>query len=154
MKQILLISCLLMMIANVGNAELPLKDPGKKITERFVSDFPLAGQVDWTKNDNGDFIANFIQDNKSYQAYYNESGEYLGQGWHTELKNLSDLAQQEIIRFSTSTSQIKSIYLFLPAAGFPKYYTTVIRKNKEIILKTDSYGETTVVDKKKLPFKK
>jgi len=155
MKRILFIAVVSIMIATTGKAgnNEHKNEPGKKITESFNKDFPLANKIGWTKNANGDFIAKFTQDNKSYQAYYSESGEYLGQGWHTELKDLSAIVQQEIIRFAKSLSQIRSIYLFLPASGFPKHYTTIIRHGKVVTLKTDSYGETTIVDEKRSPFK-
>jgi hypothetical protein len=120
--------------------------PDKRIAETFNNDFPLAKNLSWTEK--GDvLIAHFVQNDKAQDAYYNRDGEFLGQGWYTEFKDVADIIKKKILL--SQGAAVKNIYLFLPPVDFPVYYATIADNGKELIRRVDSYGEVSTVWKKR-----
>lgn len=122
-------------------------NPGKKIAETFKNDFPAATVVSWTENKDEVLVAHFVQNDKVQDAYYRYDGEFLGQGWFIDFNGVPDIIKKGIFS-SQSVKEVKSVYVFLPAEGFPVYYATLETTNKTLIKEVNSYGESFIVSRK------
>jgi hypothetical protein len=124
-------------------------EPGKQILKTFKTNFPLAENVIWTVNKNV-YTARFINNDKTQAAYYSFDGQYLGHFWQITIDETPAIVRHEILKRNKST-EIKSITLFFPPEGYPKYLAVFEANGKRSIKEVDSYGRASVVLEKKIP---
>jgi hypothetical protein len=122
-------------------------NPGKKITENFRTDFPGATTISWSENSNEILVAHFVQNSKAQDAYYKSDGEFLGQGWFVDFNEVAPIIKTGILSRQT-VKEVRSVYVFLPAEGFPVYYATLETASKTLIKEVNSYGDSFIVSRK------
>jgi hypothetical protein len=124
-------------------------EPNKEIINTFKADFPSAENVIWTIDQNV-HVARFVNNGRSQLAYYSFDGEYLGQIWRITLDETPANVKTEILKNITS-EQVKIVNLFFPPEGYPKYVAIITVHDKKIIKQVDSYGQSSIVLKKRIP---
>lgn len=151
MKKILFLTASILMMFSVsvmaGNKRNT--DPGKQILNSFRKDFPHVSDARW-ESFNNIYIASFKNNNRTQLAYYTDNGGFIGQLWNVELIDLPQGVQEAFLK-NAIPSDVKSIYRFIKEEGYPKYYGTIVKEGKELIIEVDSYGVSSVVRKKKIP---
>jgi hypothetical protein len=124
-------------------------DPGKQVLNSFRKDFPLVSDARW-ESFNNIYIASFKNNNRTQLAYYADNGGFIGQLWKEELIDLPQVVQEAFLK-NAIPSDVKSIYRFMKDEGYPKYYGTILKDGKELLIEVDSYGVPSVIRKRKLP---
>ena len=124
-------------------------EPNKQIINTFKADFPSAEKVIWSI-DQKVHVARFINNDRTELAYYSFEGEYLGKMWRITLDETPANVKTEILKGITS-AQIKAVNLFFPPEGYPSYVAIIVVGSKKITKQIDSYGQTTIVSKKRIP---
>jgi hypothetical protein len=124
-------------------------EPNKQIINKFKADFPSAENLIWTI-DQHVHVARFVNNDKLELAYYSFDGEYLGQIWRITLDETPANVKTEILKGITA-EQVKTVNLFFPPEGYPKYVAVMAVQGKKIIKQVDSYGQSSIVLKKRIP---
>lgn len=122
--------------------------PNKQVINTFKMNFPLAENVIWVASQ-GIHVARFVNNDRTELAYYSIDGEYLGQIWQITLDETPANVKIEILK-NIASEQVKTVNLFFPPEGYPKYQAVIIVRGKKIIKEVDSYGRSTIILKKKV----
>lgn len=124
-------------------------EPNKEIINTFKADFPSAENIIWTIDQNV-HVARFVNNDRLELAYYSFEGKYLGRIWRITLDETPANVKTEILK-GTTAEQVKTVNLFFPPEGYPKYVAVIAVKGKKIIKQVDSYGQSSIVWKKRIP---
>jgi len=123
--------------------------PNKQIINTFKENFPLAENVIWSVEQTV-HVAKFVNNDRAELAFYSIDGDYLGQIWRITLDETPANVKTEILK-GIKSEQVKTVNLFFPPEGYPKYVAITVVGSKKITKQVDSYGETTTVSKKRIP---
>ena len=152
MKKLLLMSVVLTAFTAIAGAARPVI-PTSVITE-FRKQFGTDVNVRWEKIDETDgkrslYAGHFIQNGIWSDAYFDESGEFVGIGKNITPDQLPPkLPGHEQSKFK-GYDVIEVYEYYLKNAETPVYGLTIRKKQKMIFLKIDEWGLLSVVKKEK-----
>ncbi|HET9432939.1 MAG TPA: hypothetical protein VFO37_04240 [Chitinophagaceae bacterium] len=152
MKKILLMSVVLIAFTSLAGAASPVI-PATVISE-FRKQFGADVTVRWEKIDETErkrnlYVGHFIHNGIWSDAFFDESGEFVGIGKNITADQLPaklfGLQQRKFKEFDV----IEVYEYYLKNAKTPVYGLTIRNKHKAIFLKIDESGLLTVVKKEK-----
>lgn len=150
MKKIIVSTALVVtvFIAGVVKVQAADKEPSYIVKEAFAKEFTSIKEVKWDENSNeGLYIANFIFNNESLQAYFSEEGEFLG----TTRKvsgNQFPILVTKALDDQYPNAKVISAFEYNNPTGL-SYYITVSTKKGTLVLKATGSGDLTVYQRQK-----
>jgi hypothetical protein len=152
MKKILLMNVVLTAftaMAGAKNIEIP-----KSVQYEFRKQFGTGITVKWVKIDDAEknknlFVAHFIQKGFWSEAYFEETGEFMGIGKNITSDQLpvklQDLQQSKFKGYDV----MEAYEYYLKDAAKPVYGLTIANKEKMIFLEVNESGLFSVIKKEK-----